>query len=134
MDFSRKFNCLVIDDSRAAAVMIRQKVRALVEGEVFTARDLAEALPVLRGHIPIHVCFVDVQMPPPGGFDIAVRLGEEFPSIHRIMCSANDDVDNMATLKRLKIPFFLPKPVDPNELAGIFQVIETFDFFVSSAD
>ena len=32
-------------------------------------------------------------------------------------------------IKEQKIPFFLPKPVDEDELFGVLQIIDTLDFF-----
>lgn len=90
--------------------------------EVLEAADAVEALRVLESRDDIQVVFTDVEMPGSiDGFDLAMRIGAQWPDIGVLVTSGRRYPNEVFTASSRR---FVPKPF------RVAQVVELIDAFV----
>lgn len=80
---------LIVDDSLAARMLMRSILEDLRPGwGLVLGKDGDDAL-LQTESTPVHVMFLDVNMPGMDGFELAEKLKERFPGVPISMVTAN---------------------------------------------
>ena len=116
---------LICDDERAFADEVASCVRRHFEANGFEAAyDVCtDSAAVFRSPARYDVAFLDIEMQPHNGLELARRLQEVNPKIILFMITAhNQYLDDALDLRVMR---YLQKPLDPVRLtAGLDKVIE----------
>lgn len=79
-----------------------------------TADTGADALRQLRSSADIDLVLADLRLPgTPDGLSLLARVGEEFPTVARVLVSGSDDPHLPAVARRAGLMGYLPKALDP---------------------
>jgi CheY-like chemotaxis protein len=112
---------LVVDDDAQLLKLLKNLLESLGY-EVLALSDSREAAQRVAQQ-KFDSIFVDAYMPDVDGFELTRRIRESpsNASVPVIMLTGFDDVRTMRAGFKAGITFFLGKPVDVNQLAGLFK-------------
>lgn len=79
-----------------------------------TAETGSEALRLLREHPDVDLVLADLRLPGAlDGLALLARVGEEFPTVARVLVSGSDDPHLPAQARRAGLMGYLPKSLEP---------------------
>jgi CheY-like chemotaxis protein len=108
---------LVVDDSMSVRRVVTRHLRAL-GFDVDEVSDGLEALHRLKAQ-PYRLVLTDLEMPRMDGFELLAELGRLGVQTHSpvIVVSTRSDTETRDRVRALGASAFVPKPIEPNELA-----------------
>lgn len=122
-----KLRVLIVDDNKAAAMMLKMVVKML-GNEAETAGDGEEAIAVAAEFAP-HIVLMDLGMPKMNGYEAARHIRQQ-PWGKKMLLVAltgwGQDEDRQRTAEA-GFDHHLVKPAEPNDLQQLFDSIELSD-------
>jgi two-component system chemotaxis response regulator CheY len=116
------YRVLVVDDAGPIRRMVVRAVEmsGLPIGEVFEAGDGGEALEVLAANW-VDIVFTDIHMPGVDGIELVKRMAGDplLRGIPVVVVSTERSEARIATLRRLGIRAYLPKPFRPEAVREV---------------
>ena len=89
-------------------------------GTVLTAPDGFEALEMVRRRRP-DLVVTDIHMPRMDGLELAAALGEEFPGLPVVICTAFTETAYLLRAIDLGVAAYVPKPIDNAQLLAAIR-------------
>lgn len=119
------YKVILVDDEEEVREAIRKRINWEEIGFTVagTAENGEEALELAETVEP-DVVMTDIQMPFMDGLTLLKRLKEKFPDLRSVIFSGYDDFEYAKEAIRLETEEYILKPVDAEELKGIFTRIK----------
>ena len=115
---------LVVDDEPDLELLIRQKFRRQIRGQLFEfifAANGVEALDILKKDEGINLVLTDINMPEMDGLTLLSRINDLNNLIKSVIISAYGDLENIRTAMNRGAFDFLTKPIDFKDLEITIQ-------------
>jgi len=117
-------------------ILLRNALASLINGfencqvilEVSNGREL---LTKINQHQLPHVLLLDLNMPQMDGFETAVWLTDNFPSVHILMLTMYDSEQALIRLLQAGVKGFLKKDIHPVELKFAIQSVVHSGYYYS---
>jgi two-component system cell cycle response regulator DivK len=114
------FNALVIDDN-SENVEVLTSMLTSNGGQVSSFKDPTKALAALGSLPPLHMVFVDLDMPKISGFQMLEPLRQSLPNVPIICYTVH--ISEIDVARKLGFDGFLGKPIDHDRFPGLIQRI-----------
>ena len=118
-----KERILIVDDSAPTLEVLQRNLTA-AGYQVFTARDVAEALEILKG-MALDLVITDLKMPGASGLDLVRHVRENLKDIEVMMITGYPSVEGAVNAVKTGAEEFLAKPFTDEELlSAVLRVLD----------
>jgi DNA-binding NarL/FixJ family response regulator len=88
-----------------------------------------QALAVLSGHAEIDLVIADWKLPRGDGLALLEAVGQRWPTVARVLLSGAQDASLAARARRLGAMAYLPKSLEPAEMARIIERVLSGEYW-----
>lgn len=88
-----------------------------------------QALAVLAGHADIDLVIADWKLPRGDGLGLLGTVGQRWPTVARVLLSGAPDASLATRARRLGLMAYVPKSLEPTEIAGIIERVLTGEYW-----
>ncbi|MFA5137831.1 MAG: response regulator [Elusimicrobiota bacterium] len=118
------YRILVVDDSPVLRIMLQEMLQSLGHQVIAEAASAAEAIQAFRAHKPDLVT-LDISLPDKDGLTVLKELKRIDINAKVLIVTGNDQKALEADAVALKALGVLHKPFDSDELASMFEKLES---------
>jgi len=109
---------LVVEDDFICFQLIKE-ILSETKVHVFHAENSAQALSLLEKHSPVHLIFMDIQLPDMSGLQASVAIRKRYPKIPIIIQTAFAFESYQKKSQEIGCTYFIVKPLEPKRVLNV---------------
>jgi len=114
-------NVLLVDDEPMMLEQLKVMIKPLCPlWNLYPAVDGSQAMHIIED-LPIHLAFLDIEMPGKSGLELAAELKQKYPSIEIVIITAHQDFDYAKQSIKVGVAEYLTKPLIESELKEVVK-------------
>jgi len=121
---------IIVDDHEMMQIGLKCFIEAKSSFTVInTAKNIDSVKKILKSKIP-QVIIIDVDLDRENGFDLALYIQNNYPSIKIIMYSMHEENDYVLKAKQMKLHGYISKASDSEEFIKCINIVMNGDYYI----